>query len=730
QGHAPLFQVKLVLQNQPASALKVPGLTLRAEEVDAGTSRLDLTLAVVETARGLECSCEYRTDLFEAATIDRLVRHLGTVLEAAAARPESRLSSLPLLSEDEQRQVLVDWNASERDFPRDATAHALFAAQAARTPDAVAVRFEGQALTYAQLDVRANRLAHHLRSLGVRAEVPVALCVERSLETVVGILGILKAGGAWVPMDPSYPVERLTYMLRDCAAPVLVTTEAIADTLPSSGEQLVLLDVDAPMLAGQPDTAPEAHVFAESLAYIIYTSGSTGRPKGTLLQHRGLCNTALTAVRAHGFRPDSRVLQYAAFGFDASVAEIFGALLAGSTLVLAPRERLLPGAPLRALLREESITAVTLTPSVLAQLAPEDFPSLETLISAGEACTPELVDRWGGRVRLLNAYGPTEVTVCATISEPMRPGQRLTIGRPWSNVRVYVLDAALRPVPVGVPGELCVDSVGLARGYHRQAALTAERFVPNPFSSLPGARLYRTGDRVRWLADGTLEYLGRIDFQVKLRGFRIELGEVESALAQHPSVREAVAVVREDAPGDKRLVAYVVAEEGDALDALALRAFLKQRLPEHMVPAALVALDALPLTPNGKVDRAALPSPEGAQSAAAHEYLAPRTPVEQQLAEMWAELLHVERVGAHDDFFELGGHSLLATQLVSRLQASFGVELPLRELFEAPTVAKLALRLEAFASTGGTAAKAPALVPVARSGALPLSFAQQRLWFL
>ncbi|NMO13901.1 non-ribosomal peptide synthase/polyketide synthase [Pyxidicoccus fallax] len=729
QGHAPLVQVKLVLQNQPASELTVPGLTLRAEALDLGTSRLDLTLSVRETAQGLECSCEYRTDLFEAATVDRLVRHLGVVLEAAVSQSTTPLSALPLMDEAERRQALVDWNDTERDFPRDACAHQLFEAQAARTPDAVALRFEGQSLTYAQLDSRANQLAWHLRSLGVRPEVPVALCLERSPEMVVAILAILKAGGAWVPLDASYPVERLTYMLRDCAAPVLVTTQAIADELPSGGEQLVLLDVDASLIAAQRTSAPETLTRASNLAYIIYTSGSTGRPKGTLLQHRGLCNTALTAAREHGFHPDSRVLQYAAFGFDASVAEIFGTLLAGATLVLAPRERLLPGAPLGALLREASITAVTLTPSVLAQMTPEDFPALETLISAGEACTPELVERWGGRVRLLNAYGPTEVTVCATLSEPLRPGARLTIGRPWANVHVYVLDAQLRPVPVGVPGELCVDSVGLARGYLGQADLTAERFVPNPFSATPGARMYRTGDRARWLADGTLEYLGRADFQVKLRGFRIELGEVESALQQHPSVREAVAVVREDAPGDKRLVAYVVAEEGDTLDVSSLRHALKQRLPEHMVPATVTLLEALPLTPNGKVDRKALPAPQ-APASAAGAYVAPRTPLEEQLAALWAELLHVERVGVHDDFFELGGHSLLATQLVARLRAGWGVELPLRALFDAPTLGALTARVEALSRDSGGAVTAPPLVPVPRSGPLPLSFAQQRLWFL
>ncbi|MCY1023460.1 non-ribosomal peptide synthase/polyketide synthase [Pyxidicoccus sp. MSG2] len=729
QEGAPLFQVKLVLQNQPATELTVPGLTLRGESVDSGTSRLDLTLSVSETARGLECGCEYRTDLFEAATIDRLVRHLGTLLRAAAASPEAPLSALPLMDEAEQRQVLVEWNATSRDFPREACAHQLFEAQVARTPHATAVRFEGKELTYVQLDTRANQLAHHLRALGVRPDVPVALCVERSLETVVAILGILKAGGAWVPLDASYPVERLTYMLRDSAAPVLVTTEALADELPSGGGQLVLLDVDAPLIEAQPGTAPESLTHAGNLAYVIYTSGSTGRPKGTLLQHRGLCNTALNAARAQGFHSGSRVLQYAAFGFDASVFEIFGALMAGATLVLAPRERLMPGAPLRGLLREEALTAVTLTPSVLAQLTPEDFPSLETLVSAGEACTPELVQRWGSRVRMLNAYGPTEVTVCATVSEQLRPGERLTIGRPWANVWAYVLDAALRPVPPGVPGELCVGGVGVARGYLGQPELTAEKFTPDPFSPEPGARLYRTGDRARWLADGTLEYLGRLDAQVKLRGFRIELGEVESALLQHPSVREAVATVREDAPGDMRLVAYVVAEEGETLDVAALRQALKQRLPEHMVPAAIAVLPGLPLTPNGKVDRKALPTPDVSRLQSEHEHAPPATPVEEQLAELWREVLHVPAVGRHDDFFDLGGHSLLATQVLSRMGATFDVELPLRSLFEAPTLAALAERVDAARRAHGQP-RVPELVPAPHQDAFPLSFAQQRLWFI
>ncbi|MFP2932015.1 non-ribosomal peptide synthetase, partial [Pyxidicoccus sp. 3LG] len=690
QGHAPLFQVKLVLQNQPTTTLEVPGLTLRGEAVEVGTSRLDLTLAVTETAQGLACSCEYRTDLFEAETIDRMVRHLGAVLEAAAARPDAPLSTLSVFSDEERHQVLREWNATERDFPREACAHHLFEAQAARTPGAVAVRFEGQSLTYAQLDARANQLAHHLRALGVRPEVRVVLCVERSLEMVVGILGILKAGGAWVPMDTRYPVERLMYMLRDCAAPVVVTTEAIADEMPAGSEQLVLLDADAAHLDARPVTPVESGAGADNLAYVIYTSGSTGRPKGTLLQHRGLCNTALNAVRAHRFRPDSRVLQYAAFGFDASVAEIFGALLAGATLVLAPRERLLPGTPLRTLLREESITAVTLTPAVLAQLEPEELP-LEVVISAGDACTPELVQRWGERLCLLNAYGPTEATVCATISAPLRPGDRPTIGRPWDNVQVYILDRELQPVPAGIPGELCIGGVGLARGYLGNPELTAVKFIPHPFASRPGERLYRSGDRARFLADGRLEFLGRIDSQVKLRGFRIEPGEIESTLQGHPALRDAVVVLREDAPGEAALVAYVVPAGADTPDAGALRDFLRRQLPEYMVPSAFVSLPELPLSSSGKVERRALPAPGGERSGTGTPYEAPRDEVEQQIADFWTELLHVERVGIHDSFFDLGGHSLLATRLVARLQEEFGVEVPLRALFEKPTVADMAM---------------------------------------
>jgi amino acid adenylation domain-containing protein len=681
-AHAPLFQVKLVLQNQPASELRVPGLTLRGEDVELGTSRLDLTLSFSETPQGLSCTCEYRTDLFTAATVTRLVGHLATLLEAATARPDTRVSELPLLSEAERRQLLLDFNPPAPPWPEgEAPVHQLVASVAARTPHATAVRLDEQGLTYASLDARANQLAWHLRSLGVRPEVPVALCLERTPELVIAMLAVLKAGGAWVPLDQTLPVERLGFMLRDSGAPVLVTTQAIADELPSGGEQLVLLDADAAAISRQSEAAPPSHVSPDSLAYIIYTSGSTGTPKGTLLHHRGLTNTALTATREHGLHPASRVLQFASAGFDASVAEVFATLVAGATLVLAPREQLLPDEPLRSLLQRQGITAVTLTPSVLAQLQPEGT-RLETLVSAGEALSADLVRRWGGHARLLNAYGPTEVTVCASISAPLAATDSPVIGRPWAHARLYVLDARGGPVPVGVPGELYVGGVGVARGYLRRADLTAERFVPDAFSGAPGARLYRTGDRVRWLADGSLEYLGRLDAQVKLRGFRIELGEVESCLRAFTGVREAAVLVREDAPGDRRLVGYVAADA--ELDLGALRTSLQQRLPEYMVPSALVRLDALPLTANGKLDRGALPAPEAPVSK--QEYVAPRDELEQQVADLWVEVLRVERVGVHDSFFDLGGHSLLATQLLTRIRATFGVDLPLKGLFEKPTV--------------------------------------------
>ena len=690
--HAPLFQVKLTYQTTPqGGAMELPGLTLRGlgTEEEATVSKLDLTLVVTETSRGLSCVCEYATDLFEADTIGRMFEHLQVLLETVTAQPERRLSSLPLLTQAERQRLLVEWNDTRVDFPQDVCAHQLFEAQAQRTPDAVAVQFGETALTYRQLDVRTNQLARHLLSLGVGPEVRVGLCVERSLDMVVGILGILKAGGAYVPLDPTYPSERVAFMLRDARIPVLLTHEHLADELPVQRELLVLLDAEwDTLIATQPEHAPEVPVLPDNLAYVIYTSGSTGTPKGTLLHHRGLCNTALASIRTHALTPADRVLQFAAFSFDTSVSDIFRTLLGGARLVLASRDELLPGPHLHQLMEAQGITAAILTPAVLEQMEPEQVPTLRTVISAGEACTARIVERWQPGRRFLNEYGPTEVTVCATLDSEVS-AECLTIGRPLPNTQVFVLDARLRPVPVGIPGELFVSGPGLARGYQGRADLTADRFIPHPFGSEPGARLYRTGDKVRLLQDGRLEFLGRFDSQVKLRGFRVELGEVENALRAHSSVQQAVALVREDVPGDKRLVAYVVGRDGQAPDAGELRAWAARTLPQFMVPSALVPLEALPLTSHGKVDRKALPSPEGAQLGTG-DFVPPRDVLELQLVRIFEELLGLSPLGAKSNFFELGGHSLLAVQLVRRIEKATGSTLPMAALFEEPTVEHLA----------------------------------------
>ncbi|MFP2930664.1 amino acid adenylation domain-containing protein, partial [Pyxidicoccus sp. 3LG] len=725
-GHAPLFQVKLVLQNAPTSRLEVPGLALSGLEGSTGVARFDMTLAVTEAPEGLAWLCEYSTELFEAETIARMFGNLRTVLEAAVARPDAPLHSLPLLTDGEQQTLLREWSTGPA-APAEAVAHQLFEAQAARTPDTIAVSMGDQRLTYRELDTRANQLAHYLQARGVGPDMRVALCVERSLDFVISILGILKAGGAWLPLDPSLPQERLAFMLQDAAPPVLVTWERLADELPNRGELVVCLDAEADAIARGATQAPSVAVSPEHLAYVIYTSGSTGRPKGTLLTHRGLCNTARAAAGLLHLGPGKTALQFAAPGFDASVWEMFSALLSGSRLVLSDSDNLLPGDPLHALLSREAVTTVTLTPSTLARLAPEALPALETVAAAGEAVSSELVRRWGPGRRFLNAYGPTEVAVCASVSDDVAP-ERPTIGRPLPGVDVYVLDARLQPVPVGVPGELLVGGLGLARAYLGRPELTADRFVPHPYAPTPGARLYRTGDRVRWLKDGTLEFLGRADSQVKLRGFRIELGEVESVLSSHPSVNQAVAMMREDIPGDPRLVAWFVPEEGESVDTSALRTWLQQRLPDYMVPSAFVSMAAFPLSSSDKVDRKALPAPD-ANTSRQDTFVPPSSPTEELIAALWSEVLHVDTVGAKDDFFALGGHSLLATQLISRVRETFRVELHLREFFEAPTLSALAVRIDA-AVRAGHGLQAPPLVPVSREGTLPLSFSQQRLWFI
>ncbi|RKH92751.1 amino acid adenylation domain-containing protein, partial [Corallococcus praedator] len=726
----PLFESLVVVENYPLDAsLRQRFRNLDVRDFD-GRERMTLPLApAVIPGEKLGLRLSYQSSRFDTEAMTRLLGHWRTVLEGiAAAKPDLRVTHLPHLTLDERRQVLKDWNETRAPLEDEASLHGLFEAQVARTPDGVAVEWNETRWTYRELNARANQLARHLRGLGVGPEVRVGVCLERSPELLMALLGILKAGGVYVPMDPAYPSHRLAFLLEDTRVPVLVTREEIADELPSRGEQLVCVDSDAASLSRQSSEDLPRLAGGRNLAYVIYTSGSTGQPKGALVEHRGIVNTLTRAVPDFDVRPGTRTLQFVSMSFDVSLLEIFATLTGGGTLVLAPREALQPGPELTRLMRERNITTSVLLPSTLAVLSSEDFPTLRTVVTGAEACSAELMDRWANGRRFVNSYGPTEASITVT-SAVCAPGSGTPpIGRPYPNVRVYVLDAARAPVPVGIPGELFIGGAGVGRGYLGRPEQTAERFVPDPFSEEPGARLYRTGDLVRYRADGLLEFVGRTDHQVKVRGFRIELGEIEAALAGAGSVREAIVLAREDVAGDRRLVAYVVPMEDEQVEAGTLRRYLDDKLPEHMVPSAFVVLDAMPLTPNGKVDRKALPAPDAVRSEQGPTYVAPRTPVEETLAATWKELLGVSQVGIHDDFLELGGHSLLATQAISRIRAALGVELPLRALFEAPTVAALAARVEAAREQ--SLPRVPPLTPAPRTGVLPLSFAQQRLWFL
>jgi amino acid adenylation domain-containing protein len=700
---------------QQGARLSLGGDLIELLPLEYGMARFDLELLMFEAGGALAGSLRYDSDLFEPATVARMVGHFETLLAAVAADPAARLSALPLLSAAQRRQLVVEWNDTFTDEPGPACAHELFEARAERTPEAVAVVSGDRRWTYRELNDHANRLARYLRGLGVGRDCLVGLCVERSPETIAGLLGILKAGGAFVPLDPTYPRERLAFLSRDARVPVLLTEQRLLGRLPETGARVVCLDADWEQIARESPADLEPAAGPDDLAYVIYTSGSTGAPKGVMVAHRGLCNLARAQIRAFDVRPDSRVLQFAPLSFDASVSEIFMALGAGAALHLAAPAEQMPGPDLVGLLRRQAITTLTLPPSALAVLPDADLPALRSLIVAGEACPADLLARWAPGRRFFNAYGPTEVSVCATIAECSDGIRPPPIGRPIANTTVYVLDRRLRPVPAGVAGELYVGGVGLARGYLGRPALTADRFVPDPFGR-PGGRLYRTGDRARWRADGQLEFLGRLDQQVKVRGFRVELGEVEAALAQHPGVRHAAVVVREDGSGDRSLVACVVGRE-PAPTAAELRSFLEQKLPGHLIPSAFVALDALPLTPSGKVDRRALSASALAPAAASGPFVPPRDDLERDLACIWQEVLQVPRVGVRDNFFQLGGHSLSAVRVAARIQKELGVSVPLASLIQGGTVEHLADLLR----RGGGSSLPSVLVPLQPGGSrLPL----------
>ncbi|MEO6196445.1 MAG: non-ribosomal peptide synthase/polyketide synthase [Thermoanaerobaculia bacterium] len=723
-SHAPLFQVMFVLQ-PAAPEPGLPGLSTRPllEGNGIETARFDLVLALTERAHGLLGLFDYSLDLFEPVTVARVAGHLANLLAGVAANPRCRFSELPLLSAGERRQIL-EWNDTAMPGrPRFSLLHEVFADRAARDPAAVALVQGDRRLTYGELDRWSDAVARRLRVLGVAPEVLVGLCTERCFERVAGMLGILKAGGAVLPLDPAYPAERLAFMLDDSGARAVVTRPQLLGTLPVGGRAVLVLDGMEPA-----DTAPgrpDSGALPQSLAYMIFTSGSSGTPKASALTHAGLCNFTETVVEILGQGPGDVVLQFAAPSFDASVGETFLALGSGAALCLGSEESLLPGLELTGMMRASGVTVAVLTPAVLAALPESELPDLRIVVSVGEACTPELRDLWSAGRRFFNAYGPSEATISVTFQR-LEPGGRVDFGRAMANLSLYLLDSRGALVPVGVAGELCVGGAGLARGYSGRPALTAERFVPHPLGV--GERLYRTGDLARALPDGTMEFVGRVDHQVKVRGFRVELGEVEAALARHEGVRNAVVLVRRDGSGSAYLAAYLTFEEGHAPAVGDLRAFLSLSLPEHMVPSRFVPLERLPLLANGKVDRKALPAPETVRHDD-QDYAPPRNPVEEILASIWAEALRRDRVSVHDDVFALGAHSLLITQVASRIRQTLQVDLPLRSMFLAPTIAGLALHVEQ-ALTDGRQAEVPPILPARRDGALPLSFGQERMWFL
>jgi amino acid adenylation domain-containing protein len=773
----PVFQVMLVLQNAGRERLELAGLSMEPLPTPGGTAQFDLSLSLLEGEAGIDGAFEYDAELFDAATMQRWMAHFGALLRAVVQDAEVQVARLPLLGELEIHQLCREWDDTAATFADTACADPgclvrLVERQVDLTPEAVAVVGEETTLTYRELDRWANRVAHHLLRAGAARETAVAICVERGPEMIAGLLGVLKTGAHYVPLDPEYPRERLGFMIEDAEAPLLLTQEKLLDRLPACGARIFLLDRESPEIAAEKAARPVLPVVPspDNLAYVIYTSGSTGRPKGVMVPHRGVLNRLLWAARAYPVTAADRILVKASFSFDFSVWECFAPLLAGARLVLAAPGGQRDPEYLARRIVEQGVTLVHFVPSMLqsflAAAGSERCTSLRFVFAGGETLPLEAIEQFQRRLGtrgpvLRNQYGPTEITIDLTewVCRPERPPRRsVPIGRPLANTAVHVLDASFQPVPIGIVGELCLGGVGVARGYLRRPELTAARFIPDPVGESPGARLYRSGDLGCRLPDGEIEFLGRLDHQVKVRGFRIEPGEIETALTRHPGVREAVVVaLPEPASGQVRLVAYVVpdaepkaaeipdlhahaTEPRTPLSLAELRTFLRGHLPEHMLPASFVLLAALPLSPAGKLDRRALPPPEatGLPGMAAEPRDgvgdAPATPSEELLAAIWAEVLCRDRIGRDEDFFVLGGHSLLATQVVSRVREAFAIELPLRDLFTTPTVRALAAQLDAGRRELAAVrpGKVPPLVSRPRLAGedLPLSFAQQRLWFL
>jgi len=727
--HLPIFQTMFVYQKThptyddrlskfalDISGLKmnVAGLEMETLSLDKPTAAFDITLMMAETTDSIGATITYNTDLFDESTIARFWGHYKMLLEGIVTDAERPVSAIPMLTDEEKSSLLVDFNNTDVQFPSDKCIHQLFEAQVVRTPDAIAVIIDDESISYAEMNRQANRLAHSLQVMGVGPDSIVGICLERSIEMIIGLLAVLKAGGAYLPIDPIYPIDRIAFMLQDAGVPVLLTLSSLRERLRTLACKILYLDKDWEISARkyaeviykqdmesiELDENPESEVRPENLAYVIYTSGSTGRSKGVMVQHKGLSNLVNAQTRGFNVSENSRVLQFASFSFDASVSEIFMALLTGARLVLARRETLISVPDLKTLLDDQQITTITLPPSLLSLLPADGFSSLATVISAGESCPPDIADQWSTGRDFYNAYGPTECTIGPTYyrygdsqydkSSEDQSASAIPIGHPIDNTQIYLLDTDLQPVPVGAPGEICIGGVGLARGYLRRPEMTAEKFIPKPFNAGYGERLYRTGDLGRFRSDGNVEFIGRADFQVKVRGFRIELGEIESFLNNHPSVKQSVVVAQGDDLANNKLAAYIVLEDGADLTVNVLREQVRKFLPEYMMPYGFKIIDAFPLNPSGKVDRKRLPEINADPSDREAAYVPPQTGLERNIASVWQDVLKIEIVGLDDNFFDLGGHSLLMTKAHMQLQELLKREFTIIDMFSHPTIRSMA----------------------------------------
>ncbi|QDX94098.1 amino acid adenylation domain-containing protein [Brevibacillus laterosporus] len=691
----PLVQAIFVYVDVPEEKLQLPDLTVEFEMIDGETAKYDITVGFSETEKGLEGFFEYSPDLFRQDTIERMREHWQRLLRAILENPHSSINDLAMLTEAEKQQLLIDWNRTWHPFSDDACIHQLYEAQVEKAPDQIALRYGDQTITYQELNKRANQVARLLKKRGVERESLVGLYMERSIEMIVGLLGILKAGGAYIPIDPIYPIERIRHILQDSGLQIVLTSQHLKELMSNEGRECICLDSEQEAISCEDNRNLPIQASAHNLAYVIYTSGSTGNPKGVMIEHRGLCNITEDTINTFHITSASKLIQFFSISFDASAHEIFSSLCAGASLCLTSPDVRAGGANLLAFLHENQITTMFITPSVLATLSPDDLPdSLQTVLSAGELCTVDMAEWSNGSRNLYNGYGQTETSIITTAHLCTKASLPSQVGRPFANMQVYILDDSLNPVPIGVKGEIYVGGIGVARGYMNQPELTSTKFVPHPFTTDQSARLYRTGDLGRFLVDGTIEYLGRLDNQIKIRGYRIELDEIGNVLVQHPSVDQAVVSVHNDKSNNDRLVSYIVLEEGQDVSSADLRTYLQQKLPDYMVPHYYIFVDSLPKTTNGKINRALLPALEESFSQNTIDYVPPKNEWEDKLARIWGQVLNLEQVSVEGNFFDLGGHSLKTAEMVDKIKETFHVELLLLNVFEYPTVRQMAVLLE------------------------------------